>query len=139
MACIAKFDTGSDDDWMSKRLALEIGVELEEARPLLCQNFDGSHFISDLVANNVTWMHDKNTKTICGTFRIGQHTSYEVVIGKRTLFDEKIYSTGEKIRDAGVLVTKKISKGMLLLYIKIPLRVQFVEEIMMQKRQKKFA
>jgi hypothetical protein len=60
----------------------------------------------------MTWMHDKNEKSICGSFRISENASFEIVIGKHTLFREKIFSTGAKVHNAGVLLTKKISKGM---------------------------
>jgi hypothetical protein len=84
---------------------------------MLCTTFDGSSFISDRVTDKLTWMHNKNEKSICGAFRISKNVSFDIVIGKRTLFYEKIFSTGTKVRkNAGILLTKKISKGKLCLY-----------------------
>ena len=83
-----------------------------EADPVLCTTFDHRTFISDRVTDKITWMHENNEKSICGSFRISENAPFEIMIGKHTLFREKIFSTGPKIRNAGVLVTKKISKGM---------------------------
>jgi hypothetical protein len=111
--CIAKFDSGCDDDWISEELASQIGLVSREADPVLCTNFEGTTFISDQKTDMMTWMHDKNGKSISGSFRISEYASFAIVIGKHTLFSEKIFSTGEKVHSTGVLVTKKISKGML--------------------------
>jgi hypothetical protein len=114
ITCMAKFDTGCDDDWISEKLASEIGIELEQAPILRCSNFDNSIHISEHSISRLTWMHDQNQKTICGTFRVGKHSHYDIIIGKQTLFEKKIYSTGDKVHNTGVLVTKRISKGRLV-------------------------
>jgi hypothetical protein len=110
--CVAKFDSGCDDDWISEELASWIGLVSREVDPVLCTTFDGSTFISDRVTDMMTWMHDKKEKSICGSFRISKNASFDIVIGKHTLFREKIFSTGAKVNNTGVLLTKKISKGM---------------------------
>lgn len=116
LKCMAKFDTGCDEDWMSEKLASKIGLKLTETDSIMCTNFDGSRFISDQITDKITWIHDNNKKSICGTFRISENQPYDVVIGYRTLFHENILRTGVKIHNAGILTTKKISKGLCFIY-----------------------
>lgn len=113
--CIAKFDSGADDDWISEELVSRTGLLQKEAEALECKNFDGTKFISDQYIDNLTWQRKDSPKTICGPFRILPDAPYELVIGKTTLFREKIFSVNATPRAAGVLVTKKITKGISVL------------------------
>jgi len=109
--CVAKFDSGCDDDWISEELVSKIGIPSEEADRLLCTTFDGSTFISDKTTDKITWMHDNTDKSISGSFRISKNASFGIIIGQKTLFRESIFSTGVKVSSTGVLVTKRISKS----------------------------
>ncbi|PMD62721.1 uncharacterized protein K444DRAFT_661806 [Hyaloscypha bicolor E] len=108
----AKFDSGADDDWISERLVSDLGLPSKNAEQLLqCTNFDGTTFISDrAVADRLTWIRDQEVKSVSGYFRILPDAPFDLVIGKNTLFREKIFKKGSAPHKAGVLVTKKITK-----------------------------
>lgn len=115
LSCVAKFDTGTDDDWISEKLVTKIGLLQEETEPWECKNFDGTIFISDQHISRLTWVQEEANKSLSGSFRILPEAPFDLLIGSKTIFRAKIFVAPSRspLHAAGVLVTKKITKGML--------------------------
>jgi len=106
----AKFHTDVDDDWISEDLATCLGFPTKVTQVLKCKGFDSKVFYSERIVDRLTWISEKVQKSICGHFRLMPNAPYDILIGKKTIADRKLFSLDYSSCNLGTLVTKRISR-----------------------------
>lgn len=111
ITALAFLDTGADDNWISEHLVRQLHLEIntklfEEVRTA---NNEAMRSIGTV---EVDWSFKESGQTRRSTFQVAVRPAFELLVGRKLLFDEGIFKF-EKRNLVMVKNTAKPSKGML--------------------------
>jgi hypothetical protein len=104
---MAKIDTGCEENWISRSVLKALDLKPTETIREEFTTFNNKTFSANKIVE-LTWFISKPTPSNFHVFRVVDHASFQVLLGRKTLVELEIVKINYPLR---ILTKKEVSTG----------------------------